>query len=80
MDATKALILDLGGLDSLADQVSDTGCYSIRLDKVDHITDGVMRLIGDLVATLIDAGSEREAVEENETMRDAIRDELMGWI
>jgi hypothetical protein len=79
-DARDALIDHLGGLDGLSDVIpnSEFG-LAIRDDKVDPITDAFMELLGDLIATIIDAGSEREAVEENDALRDHIRDELRGW-
>lgn len=74
----------LGGLDALTtpipNGVSDQYIGSaILTDKVDEIADAFVCLIADVIATLIDAGSEREAVEENDLLRTAITDELKGW-
>jgi hypothetical protein len=56
----------------------DCGCCSgiatsIHHSAIDQVTDELMSFIADVLATLIDAGSEREVVEENEGLRDAIR-------
>lgn len=71
--------IDLPDLDGYTAAIPDTGIYAIISDKVDELTDMTMTLIADLIATLIDAGSEREAVLENDTLRDAIAAELKGW-
>ena len=57
---------------------SDFG-KQINKDALEPLTDGIMLFIADIVATLIDAGSEREVVLENDTLRDAISAELKDW-
>lgn len=72
----------LGGYEALAEPNGDENGYigrSIRAEKVDEIADAFVCLIADTIASLIDAGSEREAVEENDSLRDAITEELKGW-
>lgn len=56
------------------------GMSSINKAALEPLTDGIMLFIADIVATLINAGSEREAVLENDTLRDAIRAELKDWV
>jgi hypothetical protein len=46
---------------------------------IEELTIVVLALIADLVVEYIDAGSEREAVMENEQLHDAICNELLGW-
>lgn len=46
---------------------------------VEVITDGIMEFIAEIVAYCLDAGAERDAVMENDTMREAIETELKGW-
>jgi hypothetical protein len=52
---------------------------AINPAAIDYIADALMLLTAELVATLINAGSEREAVVENEELRNAIVAELTGW-
>jgi len=59
--------------------LEDSGLYLINQDLLNQLTDVVMLDIANLVADLIGAGSERDAVLENETLRSAIYDELKGW-
>lgn len=51
----------------------------IRSDKVDALSLVLLDLVANLVAQLIDAGSERDAVNENEDLLKAIQQELYGW-
>lgn len=72
----------LGGYEALTEPNGDEDAYigrSIRTDKIDEVADAFVCLIADVIASLIDAGSEREAVEENDILRAAIADELKGW-
>lgn len=55
------------------------GLYLINKDKLEQLTDVVMLEVANLVADLIGAGSERDAVLENERLRAEILDELRGW-
>lgn len=75
---TEQIIDELGGYEALSAPLPEVG-RAIKTDQVDALTDTIMTLVADLVATLIDAGSEREAVEENDALRTAIRDEFAGW-
>src|SRR5687767_8476291 len=54
-------------------------CALIDVDKVTQLTDLLMRLVAEVVVQIIDAGSERDAVNENEELRGALRAELYGW-
>lgn len=56
-----------------------TGLNYVDLAAVDTLTDELMMLTANIVATLINAGSERDAVLENETLRSAIWNELSSW-
>jgi len=53
--------------------------YAINPDLMEKIADGIQEFISEVVATLIDAGSEREAVMENEKLSAVILNELKGW-
>lgn len=57
----------------------DSGLRLINQHAVDHLTEHTMRFVAELVAALINAGSEREAVLENDQLRAAIRSELHAW-
>lgn len=59
--------------------IPDSGARFINSAAVDTIANELMMLVADVVASLIDAGSEREAVLENEELRAAITKELNGW-
>ena len=59
--------------------LEDSGLYLINKDKLEQLTDVVMLEVANMVADLIGAGSEREAVLENETLRQEIYYELRGW-
>lgn len=59
--------------------IPDSGAKFINSAAVDTIADAIQSLIAEVVTTLIDAGSEREAVLENEELRSAITKELKGW-
>lgn len=51
----------------------------ISQHDVEAITEGVMIAIAEALQVWIDAGSEREAVMENESLRAAIQAEVHGW-
>lgn len=59
--------------------IPDSGAKYINSAAVDLLTDAIQSLIAEVVATLIDAGSERDAVLENEELRAAIAKELNSW-
>lgn len=46
---------------------------------VEPITDQLVTVIAEVIQSWIDAGSEREVTMENETLHQAIYDELKGW-
>lgn len=47
--------------------------------KIDLLAEGFLAFIADAMAQLLDAGSERDAVLENETLLDELRKEISGW-
>lgn len=51
----------------------------INSAAVETLAEELQFLIANVVATLIDAGSERDAVMENQELTDAITKELNGW-
>lgn len=57
----------------------DGPCELIDADRVDDLTDALMRFVAEVVVCIVDAGSEREVVVENEALRGAIFEELKGW-
>jgi hypothetical protein len=59
--------------------IPDSGAKFINSAAVGLLTDEIQGFIAEIVATLIDAGSEREAVLENEELRTAITKELNSW-
>jgi hypothetical protein len=54
--------------------------YAISEDDAPHLAEMIQDLIANIVASILDAGSERDAVNENEELRAAIDSELDGWI
>ena len=59
--------------------VEVNGALLIPHQKLDQVTEMIQEVIAEVVVTWIDAGSERDAVMENEKLRAAIREELLGW-
>lgn len=57
----------------------DSSQFSIDPAKLDDLVDNLQLFIADVVAAILDAGSEREAVMENEELRAALTSELRGW-
>lgn len=58
------------------------GCPPLRLinsTQIDHLAEDLQFFIANVIAALINAGSERDAVMENDTLYQAIREELHGW-
>jgi hypothetical protein len=55
------------------------GFYSIAEHEIGDLADAIQDLIANLVAMILDAGSERDAVLENDVLNDALIDELRGW-
>lgn len=52
---------------------------AIKGNKVDELTDIFLNLIADTIASLIDAGSEREPILENDELRTAIRNQVQDF-
>lgn len=52
---------------------------SINPEAIPMIADTVLSLFADMIAAIIDAGSERDAVNENETLLNELTKELTGW-
>ena len=55
------------------------GGYFINPKAVDDLADALQAVIAEVVSTIIDAGSERDAVMENDKLSAAIAEELRGW-
>lgn len=51
----------------------------IRKDAVEPLTTHLHLFIAHTIAALIDAGSEREAIMENEEIHSAISGEILDW-
>lgn len=75
---TQHIIDENGGYEACSLPLPEFGRY-INPSSIPGLTDSIMVLIAEVVATLIDAGSEREAVMESAELHDAIVDELNGW-
>jgi len=54
-------------------------CELLDSNKVDILAAGILDFIANVVANIIDAGSERDAVNENADLLEAIKAELKGW-
>jgi hypothetical protein len=65
--------------EDVREPIPNAGGYFIRGEKLEVITETLQAVIAEVVATLIDAGSERDAVMENDELTLAIRNELYGW-
>jgi hypothetical protein len=59
--------------------IPKTGGYYINADHLEPLTVHLQLFIAHVIAGLIDAGSERDAVMENGVLETAIHDELKGW-
>jgi len=55
------------------------GGYFINPEAVEDLADVAQSVLAYMIAGIIDAGSERDAVMENESLREYIVDELKGW-
>lgn len=53
--------------------------YGINADAIPVLATELQSLIAEVIASLINAGSERDAVMENEALANAITEELKGW-
>ena len=54
-------------------------CEAINPDQIDELTDAIQDFIANVISSILDAGSERDAVNESDDLRDAIANELKGW-
>lgn len=54
-------------------------CEAVNPDQIDELTDLIQSFIADVIASILDAGAERDAVNESEELRTAISNELNGW-
>jgi len=57
----------------------DGPCELIDASQVDALALGILDFIANVVSAIIDAGSERDAVNENEALLEAVKAELRGW-
>lgn len=55
-------------------------CEAIDPAKIDQLTDAIQDFIANVIASILDAGSERDAVNEAEELRTAIANELRSWV
>jgi hypothetical protein len=62
----------------LPDEIRDELGY-INPKYVDFLADVIQDFAAELISSVIDQGSERDAVNENETLRAVLRDEVRGW-
>jgi hypothetical protein len=60
-------------------EIPDSGVFGIRSDKVDDLAGNLHLFIAEVIAQILDAGSEREAVLENFDLQTELRKELQGW-
>ena len=54
-------------------------CEAINPPAIELIATTMLDIFANLIATLIDAGSERDAVNENWDLLEELRKELRGW-
>lgn len=54
-------------------------CEAVDPAKIEELAELILATIAEVIATVLDAGSERDAVNENEALLDAIAEELRGW-
>lgn len=72
-------LLDCEGV-ILRDPLSlDDGVYSVNPAAIDTIATAMLAIFADVIAGILDAGSERDAVNESEEMLNAFRTELTSW-
>lgn len=76
-------IEDQGGEDGAPVNTRDRNyegpCEAIDPNAIPALAQGILDFVANVVSTIIDAGSERDAVNENEELLAAIADELRGW-
>lgn len=61
------------------DPIEETGIFAIRADGVDDLADALLDFVANVIVSILNAGSERDAVNENEELLTAITKELRGW-
>jgi arabinogalactan endo-1,4-beta-galactosidase len=61
------------------DPTYDGVAEAIDTAKVDKLTDALQDFVANVVSTILNAGSERDAVNENEVLRAAIQAEMLSW-
>jgi hypothetical protein len=76
-------------INELADQFVESRRYNVRTkygsgtfideNAVIKLSEDLQSFIAEVIVTIIDAGSERDAVKENASLFEAILDELRGW-
>lgn len=55
------------------------GYKGVDSNRVPELRDALVDFIAHVISSIIDAGSERDAVNENVTLHNAIEEELNGW-
>jgi hypothetical protein len=55
-------------------------CEAINPDQINELTDAIQDFIANVISSILDAGSERDAVNENDDLHAAIWAELKGWV
>jgi hypothetical protein len=55
------------------------GLYYLNPDRLNELTDAIHLVIACIVADITNAGSERDTVLEDETLHNAIRNQLKEW-
>jgi len=60
-------------------EIPGVGIYAIRADKVDDLADALLDFVANVISGILDAGSERDAVNENEDLLEALTKEIRGW-
>jgi len=53
--------------------------YEIDPDALDNLTDNLQDFIAHVISSILDAGSERDAVNESDDLYTALHDELRSW-
>lgn len=53
--------------------------YAINPDEVDDLAEALLDFVANVISQIIDAGSERDAVNENEELLEALTKEIRGW-
>ena len=61
------------------EEMPGVGIYNIDENQVDQLTCEILNLIANIIASILNAGSERDAVNEDEELYTAIKTHLLGW-